>query len=112
MRRAPTTNTIVNAERRAITVRGPALAGPFASPKRNLHRQPGSIGRETPRGEMVQAHAVLEVADGVLDLGVAAVVSLQFQGVAVPVSDEGVIAVVGEEGEINSTTKPSYLPRG
>ena len=49
----------------------------------DLHRQPGSIGRETPRGEMVQAHAVLEVADGVLDLGVAAVVSLQFQGVAV-----------------------------
>ena len=33
----------------------------------------------------------------VLDLGVAAVVSLQFQGVPVPVGYEAVIAVVGEE---------------
>ena len=48
-------------------------------------------------GEMIGAHAVLQVADGVLDLGVAAVVGLQFQGVALPVGDEGVIAVVGEQ---------------
>ena len=44
-----------------------------------LHRQPGSVGGEAPRGEMVQSHAVLEVADGVLDLGVAPMVGLQFQ---------------------------------
>ena len=43
--------------------------------------------------KMVEAHAVLEVADGVLDLGVAAAVGLQVQGVAVSIGDEGVIAV-------------------
>ena len=47
---------------------------------------------------MVETHAVLEVADGILYLGVAAMVGLQFQGVAVPVGDEGVIAVGGEQG--------------
>ena len=51
---------------------------------------------------MVEAHAVLEVPDGVLDLGVAAVVGLQFQGVPVAVSDEGVIAVVGKEGQLGA----------
>ena len=43
----------------------------------DLHRQPGSIGGKAPRGEMVQAYAVLEVPDGVLDLGVAAVAGLK-----------------------------------
>ena len=42
---------------------------------------------------MVEAHAVLQVADGVLDLGMAAVVGLQFQGVALPVGDAGVTVV-------------------
>ena len=62
----------------------------------DLHRQPGGVGGEASRGEMVEAHAdtILQVADGVLDLGVAAMVGLQFQGVALPVGDEGVIAVV------------------
>ena len=46
---------------------------------------------------MVEAHAVLEVSYGVLDLGVAAMVSLQFQGIPLPVGDEAVIAVAGEE---------------
>ena len=52
---------------------------------------------EAPRGEMVQAHAVLQVADGVLDLGVATVVGLQCQDIPLPVGDHGVIAVVGEQ---------------
>ena len=47
---------------------------------------------------MVQPDAVLEVAYGVLDLGVAAVIGLQLQGFSVPVGDEAVIAVGGEEG--------------
>ena len=47
---------------------------------------------------MVEPDAVLEVADGVLDLGVATMVGLEFQGVAVPVGDECVIAVGGEQG--------------
>ena len=46
---------------------------------------------------MVQSHAVLEVANGVLDLGVAAMVGLEVQGISVPVGDEGVIAVVGKQ---------------
>ena len=49
--------------------------------RQHLHRQPGAVGGEAARGEMVQADAVLEVSDGVLDLGVAAMVGLQIQGV-------------------------------
>ena len=46
----------------------------------DLYRQPGSVGREAPRGRVIEPHAVLQVPDGVLDLGVAAVAGLQFQG--------------------------------
>ena len=45
----------------------------------HLDGQPGSVGGEAPRGEMVQADAVLEVAYGILDIGVAVVIGLQFQ---------------------------------
>ena len=38
------------------------------------------IGGEATRGEMVEPDAVLEVSDGVLDLGVAPMVGLQFRG--------------------------------
>ena len=51
---------------------------------------------------MVQPDAVLEVSDGILDLGVAAMVGLEFEGVAVPVGDEAVIAVGGEEGQLGT----------
>ena len=51
---------------------------------------------------MVQPDAVLEVAYRILDLGVAAVVSLQFQGLPVPVGDEAVIAVGGEESQLRT----------
>ena len=60
------------------------------------------IGGEAARGEMVETHAVLEVSDGVLDLGVATMVGLQFQGVPVPVGDEAVIAVVGEQRQLGT----------
>ena len=49
---------------------------------------------------MVEPHAVLEVSDGILDLGVAAMVGLQCQGLSIPTGDESVIAVVGEEGQL------------
>ena len=62
-----------------------------------LYRQPGAVGGEAARGEMVQPDAVLEVSYRVLVLGVAAMISLQFQGLSVPVGDEAVIAVGGEE---------------
>ena len=68
----------------------------------HLHRQPGSVGGEAPRGEMVQSDAVLEVSDGVLDLGVAAMVGFQFQGLPLPVGDAAVIAVAGEEGQLGT----------
>ena len=68
----------------------------------HLYGQPGAVGGEASRGEVVEAHAVLEIADGVLDLGVAAMVGLQFQGVAVAVGDAAVIAVVDEEGQLRA----------
>ena len=51
---------------------------------------------------MVQPHAVLELADGVLDLGVAAMIGLQLQGIALSVGDESVIAVVGEQRQLGA----------
>ena len=41
---------------------------------------------------MVQPDAVLEVAYGILDLGVAAMASLQFEQLPVPVGDEAMMA--------------------
>ena len=46
---------------------------------------------------MVQPHAVLEVSDGILDLGVAPMVGLQCQGFPVPVGDEAVIEEVNRQ---------------
>ena len=51
---------------------------------------------------MVRPDAVLQVADGILDLGVAAMISLQLEGIPVPAGDEAVIAVSGEEGELGT----------
>ena len=59
----------------------------------HLDRQPGTVGWEAARREVVEPHAVLEVANGILDLGVAAMVGLQSQGFPVPVGDAAVIAV-------------------
>ena len=67
-----------------------------------LDGQPGAVGGEAARGEMVQPDAVLEVAYDILDLGVAAMVSLQFEQLPVPVGDEAVIAVDGEEGQLGT----------
>ena len=68
----------------------------------HLDGQPGGVGGEAARGEMVEADAVLQVSDGILNLGVAAMVGLQFQGFPVPVGDEAVIAVGGEEGQLGT----------
>ncbi len=68
----------------------------------DLDGPPGGVGGEAARGEMVEAHAVLEVSDGILDLGVAAVVGLQFQSVPVPVGDEAVTGVAGEAGQLGT----------
>ena len=52
--------------------------------RHHLYRQPGAVGGEAARGEMVQPHAVLEVAYRILDLGVTAMIGLQFQRLPVP----------------------------
>ena len=70
--------------------------------RHHLYRQPGGVGGETARRHVVQPHAVLEVSNGVLDLGVTAMISLQLQRLPVPVGDEAVIAVGGEEGELGT----------
>ena len=59
--------------------------------RHHLDGQTGGVGGEAPRGEMVQSDAVLEVANGILDLGVAAMVGLQFQGWPLPVGDAAAI---------------------
>ena len=58
---------------------------PYKVVRHHLDGQPGGVGGEAPRGETVEPHAVLEVSDGILDLGVAAMVGLQCQGFPVPV---------------------------
>ena len=70
--------------------------------RHHLYRQPGGVGGETARRHVVQPHAVLEVSNGVLDLGVTAMISLQFEHLPVPVGDEAVIAVGGEEGQLGT----------
>ena len=70
--------------------------------RHHLYRQPGAVGGEAARGEMVQPHAVLEVAYCILDLGVTAMIGLQFQRLPVPVGDEAVIAVGGEESQLRT----------
>ena len=72
-----------------------------------LDGQPGAVGGEAARGEMVQPDAVLEVAYGILDLGVAAMVSLQFEQLPVPVGDEAMIAVFGEEVGNRASASPA-----
>ena len=70
--------------------------------RHHLHRQPGAVGGEAARRKMIQPHAVLQVSNGVLDLGMAAVVGLQLQGFPVPVGDEAVIAVRWRRGPVGN----------
>lgn len=46
------------------------------------------------------------VPDGVLDFSVAAVIGLQFQGIPLPVGDECVIAVAGEQRQLGAGCGP------
>ena len=71
-----------------------------------LHRQPGCVCGEASRWQMVESHTILQVADGVLDLGVSAMVSLQPQGVALSICDEGVIAVACEQCQLGAGSGP------
>ena len=51
---------------------------------------------------VVQSDTVLEVAYRILDLGVTAMIGLQFQHLPIAVGDEAVIAVGGEEGQLGT----------
>ena len=79
--------------------------------RHHLYRQPGAVGGEAARGEMVQPDAVLEVAYRILDLGVTAVIGLQFQRLPVPVGDEGVIAVGGRREPVENRAPASPAGR-
>ena len=66
----------------------------------HLEGEPGGVGPEPPRGQMIEAHPVFQVPDGVLDLGVTAVQGFEGEGLSLPVGDEGVVIVGGKEGQL------------
>ncbi len=68
----------------------------------HLDGQLGTVGGETAQGQVIEPRAVLPVADGVLDLGVAAMVGLQIQVVPLTVGDESVIAVGGGDASLRA----------
>ena len=83
--------------------RDPFTQGPAGQVVRHhLYRQPGAVGGEAAGRHVVQSDAVLEVAYRILDLGVAAMVGLQFEHLPIAVGDEAVIAVSGEEGQLGT----------
>ena len=93
-----------NRRRRVLVV---AICSPRPAPSSGPGCGPSpvpasAVGGEAAGRHVVQTDAVLEVSNGVLDLGVAAVVGLQFQGLSGPVGDEAVIAVGGEEGQLGT----------
>ena len=67
-----------------------------------LYGRPSGVGLEAARRKMVELHAVLEIADGVLDLGVAEMVGFQGLGVPVPVGYEGVVTVSGKPRQLGA----------
>ncbi len=56
--------------------------------------QPGAVGAEVARRHMLQAGALLQVADGELDHGVVAVEHIDLDGVADQIGEEGEMAPV------------------
>ena len=60
------------------------------------------LAAKRPEGRWFSPTPYLRVAYGILDLGVAAMVSLQFEQLSVPVGDEAMIAVFGEEGQLGT----------
>src|SRR6266545_1858233 len=85
----------------------PDAAGPAGEVVRDdAQGQPGGVGGELAGGQVVEADAVLEVTDHVLDLRVAAVVGLQRKGVPVAVGDKAVVVVVAEQRQLGSRGGP------
>ena len=60
------------------------------------------LAAKRPEGMWFSPTPYLRSRIAILDLGVAAMISLQFQHLPIPVGDEAVIAVGGEEGELGT----------
>jgi len=60
----------------------------------DIEHEPGAVGRELARGQVVEADTVFQVTDHVLELGVAAVVHVQREQLPFSVGDEGVYSYV------------------
>ena len=60
------------------------------------------LAAKRPEGRWFSPTPYLMSRNGILDLGVAAMVSLQFEQLPVPVGDEAMIAVFGEEGQLGT----------
>ena len=96
----------------AIRSPRPIRAGPAGQVVgHRLDGQPGAVGGEAARGEMVQPDAVLEVAYGILDLGVAAMVSLQFEQLPVPVGDGSHDSCIWRRGRVGNRASASPAGR-
>ncbi len=78
----------------------PGAAG-VGDPGGEVVSQRGGVGREPPRWQVLEAGG-LELGDGLLDDGVAAVVGFDIGQRQVPVGDERVVVPVGEQGELAS----------
>ena len=60
------------------------------------------LAAKQPEGRWFSPTPYVEVAYRILDLGVTAMIGLQFQRLPVPVGDEAVIAVGGEESQLRT----------
>ena len=60
------------------------------------------LAAKRPEGRWLSPTPCFRSRMAFLDLGVAAMIGLQFQGFPVPVGDEAVIAVGGEEGQLGT----------
>ena len=58
----------------------------------HVEGEPSGIRSKSPRRQMDETDAIPQVADGVLDIGVAAVIGFEFEHLAEAVGDEGVTA--------------------
>jgi hypothetical protein len=65
---------------------------------RTLRASQAAFAPEATGWQMIQSDTVFQVPDGVFDHCVAAVVSFEFDGVAVAVGQEAVIRVVDQQG--------------
>ncbi len=63
---------------------------------------PRRVGVEVARGTVLKARALLQVTDREFDDGVTTVVGVEEDGVTDAVGDEGVVAIVGEEGRVGA----------